>query len=264
MQQNLSLQTKRNRHIRDRIQKKLLSSGTTDRYIQHCVSENKNKITSGSSNLRFEKHHIIPRFLGGADDPENIAFLTPRQHALVHLFRYLEFGDENDLRAYILRTATLDVDLSSHGKRMAEYNRQVGNTFWNSEFQSEQGKKGGQKGGSANTPLQQEARSRVGTKWGPIVGLKNQSQALRDVLLQIMVFYHEGENVKVEIPVCKTAAEVFDCLNSKLVVLGKEHLFSKEMAKKAKGGGPMYGLIRGSKKRIYGWSIIDRRSPPET
>ena len=45
--------------------------------------------------------------------------------------------------------------------------------------------------------------------------------------------------------------------------LGKEHLFSKELVKKAKGGGPFYGLIRGKKKKIHGWSIIDRISPSE-
>lgn len=261
MQKNPLLQNKRNRYIRDRIQKKLLPSGTTEKYIQYCVS--KNKTTNGSSNLGFEKHHVTPRFLGGTDNPENIVLLTPRQHVLVHLLRYLKYGEKNDLKASIFRTSTQGVDLSSHGKRMAVYNKQTQTTFWNPKFQSEQGKKGGKKGGSTNSPLQQEARSKVGTEWGPIVGLGNQSQGLKDTLSKIMVFYHEGENVKVTIPVCKSAAEVFDCLNSKLVVLGKEHLFSKEMAKKAKGGGPMYGLIKGSKKRIYGWSIIERISPSE-
>lgn len=33
----------------------------------------------------YEKHHIIPKSLGGTDSKSNIAILTPREHALAHL-----------------------------------------------------------------------------------------------------------------------------------------------------------------------------------
>lgn len=101
------------------------------------------------------------------------------------------------------------------------------------KFQSEQGKKGGKKGGSANTQLQQKARSKVGKEWGPIVGLSNQSDDLKNALSYILIFYHEEENVEVIIPQCKSAAEVFDYLHNEVVALGKEHLFSKDLVKKA-------------------------------
>ena len=32
----------------------------------------------------FERHHIKPRSLGGTDDKENIAFITPREHFICH------------------------------------------------------------------------------------------------------------------------------------------------------------------------------------
>jgi hypothetical protein len=31
-----------------------------------------------------EKHHIIPRCLGGTDDPENLVFLSPEEHYVAH------------------------------------------------------------------------------------------------------------------------------------------------------------------------------------
>lgn len=31
-----------------------------------------------------ERHHILPRCLGGSDDPENIAALTPEEHYVAH------------------------------------------------------------------------------------------------------------------------------------------------------------------------------------
>jgi hypothetical protein len=32
----------------------------------------------------YEKHHIIPRCVGGSDDKENLCYLTPEEHYLVH------------------------------------------------------------------------------------------------------------------------------------------------------------------------------------
>lgn len=32
----------------------------------------------------YEKHHIIPKCVGGLDDPDNIAFLTAREHYIAH------------------------------------------------------------------------------------------------------------------------------------------------------------------------------------
>lgn len=31
-----------------------------------------------------ERHHILPRSLGGSDDPENLVLLTPREHFVAH------------------------------------------------------------------------------------------------------------------------------------------------------------------------------------
>jgi hypothetical protein len=71
-------QTKRNIHIRNRVQKKFLPPGTTKKYIQNCSSLNQTK--KDQPNIVFERHHIIPRFAGGTNDPKNIVLLTPRQH----------------------------------------------------------------------------------------------------------------------------------------------------------------------------------------
>lgn len=245
-----------NSYIRKRIQTTLLPSGTTEKYIRFC--EILNEKQKNDPNIIFEKHHIVPWYAGGTDDPKNLVLLTCRQHILVHLLRYLELGQNQDFLAYVLQNASKEVDLSTHGKRMGEFYRQNGMFFFDPKFQSEQGKKGGKKGGFAKTQLQQEARSKVGKIWGPIVGLANQGDDLKKALSYLMVFRHEKENVEIILPPMKSAAAVFDYLHIMLVAIGKEHLFSKDTVKKAKGGGPMYTLIRGKKKRIYGWTIIDR------
>jgi len=41
--------------------------------------------------FKYEKHHIIPKSLGGSNSKSNLAILTPREHALAHqlLVRFL-------------------------------------------------------------------------------------------------------------------------------------------------------------------------------
>lgn len=44
----------------------------------------------------YEKHHIKPRSLGGTDDKENIAFVTPREHFICHwLLVKMTTGEEH-------------------------------------------------------------------------------------------------------------------------------------------------------------------------
>lgn len=46
------------------------------------VSRQKNRIKT--QEIYYEKHHIIPKSLGGGNDKENLVLLTPREHFLLH------------------------------------------------------------------------------------------------------------------------------------------------------------------------------------
>lgn len=48
----------------------------------------------------FHNHHIIPRYKGGSDAPENLVLLHPIDHAIAHLVRYKMFGNPADGWAY--------------------------------------------------------------------------------------------------------------------------------------------------------------------
>lgn len=39
-------------------------------------------------NVYYEKHHIIPKCLGGSNKKENIVYLTPREHYIAHWLLY--------------------------------------------------------------------------------------------------------------------------------------------------------------------------------
>jgi hypothetical protein len=49
-------------------------------------SQGRKKLRKNSEGyVYYEKHHIIPRCLGGADDKSNFAYLTAEEHWLAHL-----------------------------------------------------------------------------------------------------------------------------------------------------------------------------------
>lgn len=54
-----------------------------------------------------EKHHIVPRSLGGNDDPDNLLELTPREHFIAHLLlARIYCGAEGMKMAHALRRMT--------------------------------------------------------------------------------------------------------------------------------------------------------------
>jgi hypothetical protein len=48
----------------------------------------------------FHKHHIVPRYKGGGNSPENLVLLHPIDHAILHLVRFKMFKNPADGWAY--------------------------------------------------------------------------------------------------------------------------------------------------------------------
>lgn len=44
----------------------------------------------------FHNHHIVPRYKGGSDLPENLVLLHPIDHAIAHLVRFKIYGNPAD------------------------------------------------------------------------------------------------------------------------------------------------------------------------
>ena len=55
-------------------------------------------------------HHIIPKHMGGTDDPSNLVELTVREHAIAHLKLFEEHGNWKDLFAYKALTGQIETD----------------------------------------------------------------------------------------------------------------------------------------------------------
>lgn len=65
---------------------------------------------SCTDNTFMHKHHIIPRYKGGTDAPENLVEVTITQHAMYHFCNYQLWGNEEDRIAWRGLSGQLDSD----------------------------------------------------------------------------------------------------------------------------------------------------------
>lgn len=76
------------------------------------------------------RHHIIPKHMGGTDDPENLILLSREEHAAAHLKLYEQYGKLEDLGAYYLLSGQTDeaarVTSSLGGKVQGKINAENG------------------------------------------------------------------------------------------------------------------------------------------
>ena len=57
--------------------------------IQKLRNEEKNKKDdTGKVLIGIEKHHILPRFDGGTDDPSNLVLVSIKEHVIAHWLRW--------------------------------------------------------------------------------------------------------------------------------------------------------------------------------
>lgn len=68
----------------------------------NIITKNKNLLVEGYSEI----HHIIPRCLGGDDEPENLVTLTAREHFILHLLlvKIYPYNDKIIYAAHMMRT----------------------------------------------------------------------------------------------------------------------------------------------------------------
>ena len=84
------------------------------------------------------KHHIIPRHMGGTDDPSNLIELTPKQHALAHKKLYEKHGKWEDKIAWQMLSGQIsNYEAQQQVRRLAN----LGNKHFLGHTHSEKHKK---------------------------------------------------------------------------------------------------------------------------
>lgn len=61
--------------------------------------------------IKYERHHILPRCMGGGNEPDNIVKLLPREHVLIHILLYKIYKTGN--LAYAVTAMRMNTKYSS-------------------------------------------------------------------------------------------------------------------------------------------------------
>lgn len=77
----------------------------------------------------YETHHIIPKYLGGSNDSENLIKLTYRQHILAHLLLWREYKNPEDLSCYRLMKGLNSSRKSEISKMIGEKHKLSGHIY---------------------------------------------------------------------------------------------------------------------------------------
>jgi hypothetical protein len=200
---------------------------------------------ASASTEYMEKHHILPRFEGGGDEEDNLVLLSPEEHVFAHFLRYLEYGKLQDADVVLFRYGCKE-----EAKRLAhqvglEKMRRENKGRWDSKVQSERGKKGGSRGGLANTQAQFEARQAVGKQYGQKVGLSNQSPDLKELIQKRLGWEHESFPDKTFFTNPSTS--------------GKEIINQLEQFVPGKilNDSTFYKVFYKERSKMYGWKLVD-------
>lgn len=234
-----------------------------DGYIQSLrPTEKYKKDSSGKpkKGLNLEKHHIIPKFDGGTNDPSNIIILTVKEHVIAHWLRWMVLNKRGDKLAYLFRNGNVNEArtlLRSAVLEARNYEREQKMGFFNSNFQQAMGRRGGSKGGSANTPAQAEARQKVGLTYGRSTGIGNQGGKLREFTSKYSIWGFSHNKKFKNDP--SRDDEVFYLIGPKpafadVVRLLKEY---EPGAIAEKSNASMNKLVTGERPQLNGWRIVD-------
>ena len=100
------------------------------------IRRGQNRILEGYS----EKHHIVPRCLGGTDDANNLVSLTPEEHYLCHLILVkIHPNDIRLVRAAMFMSSTYNVK-SKNNKTYGWLKRQYSKSIKGSGNPNHKGK----------------------------------------------------------------------------------------------------------------------------
>ena len=165
----------------------LSNTNAYDYYIQTLKTQRLSEQSDPDKESFYERHHIIPRFekSKSTDAPENLVKVTVKEHVIAHWLRYKVFSKPQDLCAYLFRVGDTINSIKIRNELVSqarERDRIEKRYFFDSDFQTEMGKRGGKKGGSAGSDAQFSARQRVGLQYGRKTWRKNQNETLKEFL----------------------------------------------------------------------------------
>lgn len=135
------------------------------KHYNNLIVRSKNRTLDGYK----EKHHIIPKCMGGTDDPSNIAILTPEEHFVAHqLLVKMYPGNSKLIFAAHMMTVNSQLNKRTNKeygwlkqRRAEEMSKKMkGKTAWNKGICGEESPRFGKKMSEETRQKQSESRKK--------------------------------------------------------------------------------------------------------
>lgn len=176
-----------------------------ENYIKKLQSEGvEDPSTNKKDRALIEKHHIIPRFDGGTNDSSNLVLVrrTIKEHVISHWIRWRVLAKPQDYAAFLFRIGDIEEAISQRNfavRAARERDKKEGLlciilSVGSANQKQEMGKRGGARGGSANTEQQYQARQQ--RQYGRQTGIKNQGQGLSEFISRYSIWAYSSSRNK--------------------------------------------------------------------
>jgi hypothetical protein len=96
-------------------------------YWAICLSRKTMDRNKGDGNY-YERHHIVPKWMGGSNDKSNLVLLTAREHYLCHYLLFLSYKDRPSSAAFHKMNNTINSD-HRDSKKYAELREYQSNAW---------------------------------------------------------------------------------------------------------------------------------------
>ena len=87
-------------------------------YNKLCSSRKSLNRKKGDGNY-YELHHIIPKWIGGSDESDNLVLLTAREHYLAHYLLFMHYRDKPSSAAFMIMNISCNMSYRD-SKKYAE------------------------------------------------------------------------------------------------------------------------------------------------
>lgn len=127
--------------------------------------------------------------------------------------------------------------------------------FFNSEFQSEMGRRGGSIGGSRNTNEQFRARQTVGLTYGRTTGIGNQNQPLKQFISNFSIWAYSANAAREKRGAIRND-EIFFLISPKKAFIDITCALNNFVPHSIKNASSMHKDVYNERPQMYGWRIV--------
>lgn len=206
-----------------------------DQFIEYLKKE-ETKLDLNAKDL--EKHHILPLHDGGQKNG-SVVLCSRQNHTLAHYYRFLTYGQRGDKICFQMRQGR---QISSADMALLAVQtlkrKKIG--FYNSEWQSIQGKKPKKKPKTQNQMLQCQK-----------LGHSRKKKILCELLKRKAIWKYEDKQSSLFKTIDPQASltNTIQILDETLKSQNKKTLFSVDTS-------GFYKVIKGQRKSYHGWSLF--------